>query len=324
MEKLSSRRGEGFFPLSSHTFMTHSSHFQFVLVKVRCLYSFISLFSFYMLFIAVEAVVAEHGRGSVGLLDRFIELIKQEMISFCKGAAEDVAVTFENFEACFESTIAEEPRDGVKELKKNLAQSRIGKRIAWQDCIIALSIKDVIRYMWSHLGEAEKQIYCTKYSTILSVYFNSMPVSSAEEMLSYFESGNCTLKGQLLEVRSCTNGGFQLEFGDDSSDTEVDHVINAAGFGKHFTDFPAMSTLHRNLCERGDIVKPYLFGGLCCDFNTCRLQANSVTHHHELPLFYAIGHTISGTKMLTSGITYCLNDGAAAVDDMVQQLTSSK
>lgn len=281
--------------------------------------------------------MAERGHGAPGLLPTYIDLIRQEMLAFQSGAPEGTAVPVSpaELDACFRAALSDGPRDGVKELQQHLAASRQGGglRLPWQDCLIALSIKDVLRAMWATLCDAEKHIFQEKYSTFLNIHFNSMPQSSGDDMLRYFQSSEtkCSLRGGLestVPVPEAEGGGFQLHFSDSSPPVQVEYVINAMGFGKHFTPVSSLSLspLFRNMCDRGDLVQPSVFGGLHCDFGTGRLLLSSTTTDDAqvTPLLYAVGHLISGTKMQTSGVSFCLMDGAAAVDDMLKQLKKEK
>lgn len=305
---------------------------------------------------AVQAVVAEHGHGAVGLLALYMDMIRQEMAAFQSGAPEGAAVSIADFDACFLAAMSEGPRNGVRELEKHLAASRLGGglRLPWQDCLIALAIKDVVRDMWDTLCDAEKHIFQAKYSTLLNIHFNSMPASSGEDVLGYLQSTEkeCSLRGALHSTEAVSvakgegegegegRGGFLLQFSDSSPPVQVDYVINAMGFGKHFTSTSTctsrMSPLYRHMCARGDLVEPCVFGGLVSDFRTGRLMLGKKKKSKEEeeeeegeeggagPLLYGVGHIISGTKMMTSGVGFCLIDGAAAVDDMLEQLQRKK
>ena len=288
----------------------------------------------------MQAVVAKHGRGAEGLLVIYIDLIRQEMTIFQNGAPEDAAVPIADFDACFHAALSQGPRDGVMELKQHLAASQQGGglRLPWQDCLIALAIKDVMRCMWDTLCDAEKHIFQTKYSTLLNIHANSMPASSGVDLLRYLQSSEteCSLRGALqstVAVAKAEGGGFQLQFSDSSLPIHVEYVINAMGFGKHFTpsDSTLLSPLYRQLCDRAELVQPCVFGGLVSDFHTGRLLLTAALTEAdaeeegeqkttEAPLLYAVGHLVSGTKLMTSGVSFCLMDGAAAVDDMVESL----
>jgi hypothetical protein len=266
---------------------------------------------------AVQAVVAEKGLGSPGLLSTYLDLIRREMASFQASAPEDAAVSIADFDACFHAALATSPRDGVSELQGHLAASQTGKRLPWQDCLIALALRDVMRGMWTTLSDQEKQECQSQHATVLSTHANSMPASSAEDVLGYIRDRDCSLRGALQSVQAEEGGGFLLRFSDSSPAIPVDYVINAAGFGKHFTTSAPMSALHLRLSQGlGGLVQPCAFGGLRCDFLTGRLQGEE----EGSPLLYAAGHLVSGTKLLTSGISFCLVDGGAAVDDMLRRL----
>lgn len=269
---------------------------------------------------AVQALVAEHGAGSNGLLSKFMDLIRQEIIAFQDSAPESAAVCLKDFDKCFQAALSSDERDGEAELRNNLRASKKGKRLPWQDCLIALGIRDVVRGMWDHLGLEERHFYQERYSTLLNIHFNSMPVSSGDDMLQFLERGSCTLTGGLCKIVAVERGGFELKFSNSKPSVHVEHVINAMGFGKSFTKSAPLSDFHRNILEKNDLVQPCEFGGLACDFSTGRLKGHESAEEAGHALLYAAGHLISGTKLLTSGVSYCLADGAAAVDDLIGQL----
>jgi hypothetical protein len=281
---------------------------------------------------AVSAIVAEKGTGSAGLVETYFGLIKREMTAFNEdfhrgkavaAAGEgnetdfDAAECNRKFGECFDAAIAcSVETDAAATLRAAIAQHKTGDRVPWQDCVIALSIRDVVRLMWSTLGNEEKTTFQSHYTTMMQIYFNSMPVSSAEDVLGFMTDKGCAVRGGLSRV-AVSDSGFQLHFSDGST-TAVSHVINATGFGKRINDntLCMMSPLHRSICGTG-LVKASPFGGLSCDFATCKLHT---ANGDARPLFYGVGHIISGAKLLTSGLSYCLADGACAVSDFVASM----
>lgn len=266
---------------------------------------------------AVEKVVEERGVASPGLLEVFAEMLKKEFEAFQAGAEEDSAV-MSDISACFDETLhPTAPHDGLRALELGLAASRTGKRVPWQDCTIALTIRDVIRLMWSKLSAEEKNLFLARHCTALNVHLNAMPSSSGEDLLGYFRDRECHLRGALAKV-TAAKSGFDLHFASEGdSSRHVDCVINAAGFGKSFTGSAPLAGLFASLLQSG-LAQPCDQGGLLCDYKTCRLIAKGV--RGEDNLLYATGHVISGTKLLTSGIGYCLTDGVSVVDDILKRL----
>jgi len=289
------------------------------------------------------AIVDAKGRGAEGLLQSFMQLIKQELEGFDEDFHREQAASatdtdtgeakpFDSIECrrkfseCFDAAMAVSVEcDAVGTLRAAISRHKTGLRVPWQDCLIALSIRDVVRVMWSALGEVEKTSFQSRYTTILQVYFNAMPSSSAEDILSYLSDENCTIRGGLAGVAAVDgDSSFQLHFSDGSF-VGVEFVINATGFGKRVNDstLKMMSPLHRSLCQAG-LVTASPFGGFRCEFDSCRLlPANVKTFNntdHNSPLLYGVGHIISGSKLLTSGLSYCLSDGLAAVSDLVSIL----
>lgn len=267
---------------------------------------------------AVQSIVDVHGNKSNGLMDKYLQLLCDEMEKFDRDfCAEQQAKSEEKggdsanpspaSAKAFQRSLLQGMRNGKKELAYHIAQTQQGSRIPWQDCVIALTIQDVLRVMYNSLCDAEKKLFFSRYQTLSQVYLNSMPESSAMNMQEYIESGWCVLSGGLAAVDVCGTG-FKFEFS--GAEVEVDYVIDATGFSKHFTDTTTLPPLYCSMLASG-LVEPCQFGGLECNFETCRMS--------ETSLLYGTGHTISGVKCITSGLGYCVGDGTAAVADALVQ-----
>lgn len=278
-----------------------------------------------------------------GLLHSFLELIKREIIHFYddfysnlnennstavsgNGHSENV----ELIEAWWEAALSTCPRDGIAELEANITAQSTGSRSPWQDCTISLDMCDIPRYMWSLLCSEEKELFCSHYKTIFQVHFNTMPLCSATDLLSYLHSGWCQLRGRFNEVELVPNADkkdvFELSF-TDGDKIAVDCVINATGFETSFAVAAESEKSPRVYLEmiRHGLVKADRFGGLQCDFGTGRLcQASEFADKNPVccaPLLYGVGHIVSGTKLLTSGLSYCSGDASRAVNDLISNIT---
>ena len=291
---------------------------------------------------AVDFTIKDKGKYSKGLLNTFIEMILREIMHFY---AEYFAAT--QPEAENSKTLAAIERrvasvfcgtfcTGKEELILGINAHEKGGRIPWQDCVIALDIADIPRYMWKFLSDQEKVEFNAKYRTIMQVYFNAMPLSSATAMLSYLESNLVTLRGQFNDITPLTSTSGEQSFevlfhpkDDNSGETvHVDFVINAVGFEKSFESdrLAALSPLYHSLLKNGTVTANKL-GGLRCDFDSGKLQSIRCSSSEESgevidsvpsPQLYGVGHLISGTKMLTSGLSYCTRDAALVVRDLLE------
>ena len=227
---------------------------------------------------------------------------------------------------------------GITELRSGIARAEKGTRVPFQDCIIALTIQETVSTMWNSLSSGERESFQSVYMTLLQVYFNSMPEESARDMLKYctYDEYNCKVKGGLCSIEvddtidadvdqtrdsasDDTGLGFRMNFKNGVSE-KVDFVINASGFDKSFALIDDVvdgeENLHRKIVKSG-LVRANVFGGLCCDFNTCRLVTSD-----DMALVYGTGHVVSGSKLITSGVGYCLSHSHAAVTNMFNILES--
>jgi hypothetical protein len=337
----------------------------------------------------VERVLGDKGGpGSSGLLQAYLALIAQEVASFnaafrheCKeasaaaaavvvvvaaaaaGAADNAAVTEADESMsdakCFSSAMSQGPRDGVQELRDALALSAQGKRIPYQDCIIAMSIQGVLRHMWSTLNDQEQDIFASEYGTLFQVYVNSMPAESAAAVLERVDAGGCCVRGGLDNIVSVDRYSFRLYFkgvdnGDDSGQSvahvDAQYVVNASGFHTTYQqlgqpgsrDLPASaSPLFADMIAAGLII-PHPRGGLRADFTSGRvlttvtasmpvpqqeegatqllLPAAAAAAAGKAPSIYAVGYPLKGEKLAVSGLSYCVADAEAAVSDFINHL----
>lgn len=299
-----------------------------------------------------NTIVSAGGGGSTGLLVSFLELLKKEFHSFIEEfvAEEDKSsAELENMKHCVDLVLlyGNSPFvNGTDALRAGLAFAETGKRSPWQDCIIALSIQDIIRTMWGALCDEDKSTVQRKYGTLMQVYFNSMPECSGRDVLSLLDSGSCTLVSGLKNI-SLAGDELESSFLLDSTAMgcpPVNYVVNATGFRKHYADANEtqregdqdLSLLSRNIIRNG-LASPDKFGGLQCDFISCLLRSGRKDKDDAVaadanadvdaalspPLIYGIGHTICGCKGLTSGLSYCLMDGMAAVKDFSQRMDAA-
>lgn len=291
---------------------------------------------------AVDEAVATGGKHSTGLLNTFVAMISSEIVRFYEeyySAAEpdtDYSDKLASVERHIVNALSGNFRTGKDELRQGIDAQGIGGRIPWQDCFIALDIADVPRYMWRFLCDEEKLEFDTKYRTIMQVYFNAMPLSSATDMLLYMESSLVTLRSQFKGVSPLTGSGgeeffevcFQPTDCTAGEKVHVDYVINAVGFEKRFDNdyLSVVSPFYNKLLKSGTVVANR-FGGLQCEFDTGRLLSSrwEVSDGEEgdvvpSPLFYGIGHLICGTKLLTSGLSYCTRDAALVACDLMKSL----
>jgi hypothetical protein len=328
-------------------------------VLMVCSVYYITYYIIYIIYIAIDIATKEKGKGSAGLLAAFLDLIKREILHFYEdfysssaqgeaggGAAggqgqEGYAAELATVEKDFAAAISAEPRDGLAELRAGIAAQAAGTRVPWQDCVLALGLQDVPRLMWAALGDGDKALFDARYRTIAQVYFNGMPLASASDMNAYLGSGWCSLRGGLQGVdllsseqgdRGDRGDSFKLSFsqagGRSGAAVLADHVVNATGFEKSFAHPGAagvLSPLFAQLLADGT-VEADRFGGLVCDFGTGRLMQAAAAEQGRAgaaaPLLYGVGHLVSGTKLFTSGLSYCNGDASLAVSDVLAALAA--
>lgn len=267
---------------------------------------------------AVDAAVAECGDGGQGLLDKFIYMIRMEMMKFTKDFLEQENKTFdeERFHLSFDAALENRAgsRDGVKELREQLSVHKKGKRIPWQDCTIALGMGDVIRYMWRFLGDQDRQRVIRDYKTIFQVYFNSMPYESGAAIIEAVDTGRCSLRGGLTDITEATDGGFLASFHSaDEQPLVAEYLINATGFEKNINEFTE-NVLLRSIVVTSGVAVAHPFGGVACDPVSGQLVWNA---SRTFPV-YGIGHVVAGEKFLTSALSYNAVDALASVSHCVQ------
>eukprot|EP00600_Ochromonadales_sp_CCMP1393_P003952 CAMPEP_0174994460 /NCGR_PEP_ID=MMETSP0004_2-20121128/23643_1 /TAXON_ID=420556 /ORGANISM="Ochromonas sp., Strain CCMP1393" /LENGTH=608 /DNA_ID=CAMNT_0016248689 /DNA_START=88 /DNA_END=1914 /DNA_ORIENTATION=- len=198
-------------------------------IKARCLLP--PSACMYATFPAVSLLLARNSPGTVGLLDEYMRLVKQEWSEYFareqpkRSVSTAAAVAVESSGSgppthdqllkaaadCFDCAIAQqEPiKNGVEMLREHLREyhgqeEQNDGRILWQECMPNILVSGVIQFMWSTLCIDEKKRFNSQLRAIFQVYNNPMPVSSGEEMLSYIERGWCQVRGGLLDV-TCTS-----------------------------------------------------------------------------------------------------------------------
>lgn len=234
-------------------------------------------------------------------------------------------------------------KTALASLKSQISYNKTATRSPMQDCMIALSIADTYRAMWHTLGGTDRTTYMEKYAILYQVYANSMPLESACAIQEYLLSSWMELKSGLLNITHTPNTAptppgststYELCY--ENETIQVDYVINAIGFNKHYThtdtdtdtDTPTSTgefgLLYQNLLQSG-LVQCHMDGGLQCDFHTNRLLPKiGVTgdigengNNGDIGglKLYGIGHLVCGTKLITSNLFNCLGDGEVAVKD---------
>lgn len=322
-----------------------------------------------------EILSMKGGPHSTGLLHAYIDLIAKEVSAFnssfreeCRQTVEptsdttitdttipsiaesspecaDVSTLHTHAESeldarCFAAALRRGARDGVQELRESLQLSAAGRRIPYQDCIIAMSIQGVLRYMWSTLGPEEQTVFASQYETLFQVYVNAMPAESAVAVLERVDAGGCFVHGELRSIQAVDNFTFRLHFtdagGDHASDSadskdrqvmdpfDVQYVINASGFNTSYTSVANtdQSSLYCSMIDDGLII-PHVRGGLRADFTTGRVciqeskcsldELNASVDTTKSPCLYAVGYPLKGEKLAVSGLSYCVSDAVAAV-----------
>lgn len=295
-----------------------------------------------------SAMEAAGGAGSVGLVAVYVDLIKQEVALFKDKLREELtaaaaaggegvaAVGGEDTAAavvshsheddrCFTRAVKDgTDRDGVKELREGMELSAKGVRIAYQDCIIALSIQGVLRFMWSTLSLEEQAVFAERYGTVFQVYTNSMPPESGAAILSYVDGGQCTVRGGLKSVDVLDKHTFRVSLQAPSSDigvgpvessVDVQWVVNATGFETHYTSLATPSPLFEGMMQDG-LLLPHPMGGLRADFASGRVEVAGGHDGDKMPQLYAVGYPLRGVKLVVSGLSYCVQDACCAVGAM--------
>lgn len=264
-----------------------------------------------------------------GLLVKYLDLIKLEMKGFYLDFEQEKAgeKSIDNnalatkFDKLFDAAMGVngEPSvaDVIAELKSQVKYGEKAYRSPVQDCMIALSIADIYRTMWNSLGEADRATYFKKYALLFQVYNNAMPLQSATAIQDYIQNDWMELKNGLLDIRpsNCTTAIKAYELCYPHETVEVDYVINAVGFTKHFAPTENMDKLYQNMLKNG-LVECHRDGGLKCDFKTNRL----LSENKKGLKLYGVGHLVSGTKLVTSNLFNCLADGQCAVKDYICSL----
>ena len=291
-----------------------------------------------------SAMEAAGGAGSVGLVAVYVDLIKQEVALFkdklreelaAAAGGEGVAVVGEDTAAavvshsheddrCFTRAVKDgTDRDGVEELREGMELSGKGVPIAYQDCIIALSMQGVLRFMWSTLSLEEQAVFADRYGTVFQVYTNSMPPESGAAILSYVDGGQCTVRGGLKSVDVLDKQSFRVSLQVPTSENgvgpvesvDVQWVVNATGFETHYTSLATPSPLFEGMMQDG-LLLPHPMGGLRADFTSGRVEVAGGHDGEKMPQLYAVGYPLRGVKLVVSGLSYCVQDACCAVGAM--------
>lgn len=103
---------------------------------------------------------------------------------------------------------------------------------------------------------------------------------------------------------------------------QVDWIINASGVGLHSDS--TSDVLFNGLLSCG-LAEANEFGGFVCDFHTQRILpfpawSSTAGDVGQVPLIYGIGHVVAGTRLLSSGLSYCSYGAMISVADALKRL----
>ena len=290
----------------------------------------------------IDGIVQEMGGAqSKGLLDCFIALIAEELAvaqSSCKEVTNDSNQTErdglnkeeEEWSSFFlHRRWGTHPQNGLQLLRCLLRRYNHCEREEWQNCIIMMVADHHIRYMWSLLQREEQQLFMQRYNTVLQVFFNPMPASSARDVLQLVDSGRLHVYGGLLEcgVQENGKGFYALTKGsggvaEDKERMEAQYVIDCTGLPLHFDNDKSPRLLRQMVRER--LLHPHLCGGFEGNYTSCKAEVRNEQEKgldsDEDTLVYLTGHSMRGTHLLTSGLSHCCDHAYRSVADIFERI----
>jgi len=200
----------------------------------------------------------------------------------------------------------------IEILKKDIAAAQSGFSDKW-GTVLNSAGNYLTAEWWKFFSDEDKAKFRKDYASLWFVYRSPMPLKNAVRLLGLLESGHLEIVSGLKSV-VYDHGKelFVLDYG--TKKLEVKYIINATDIGLDVNEID--SVLMQNLIKRG-ILRPYKFGGVDVDFETCKLINDNKLEYEPI---YFTGYLTRGVHFQSNCIPSIRRNANRIVESLIKSL----